>query len=323
VTPAEEARIALDLGVSRSDLSPAAQIEYDKLAAARAPEAGTSAPQEAASAGTGEAGQVVPGPQPAKEPPNAAEGPAGNSRQRRRLRRTAVLSALGTAVVLPLALWGIETYGPTGVDALRDAGNTPAGATTPVTVAILGESTGQGAEYVFPQGRLLTPGPAAGCINFLRWADENGGYLETGSDSFLVIVQGRTAQQAVITSIQPRILSREPVPNGAVIESCAFGKGSLPTVDLNFDLSNLAPAFKGAYSVSSTDSDVFNIAASSQRYAYKWVIEMQVVQNGHVFTIDIRAPDGQPFTTTPETSAPAQYFVYNNGSWAPGRPSRT
>jgi hypothetical protein len=82
-------------------------------------------------------------------------------------------------------------------------------------------------------------------------------------------------------------------------------------------------AYKGSYSVSSTDSDVFDIMANSQRYAYKWVIEMQVVQSGHVFTIDVRAPDGLPFTTTPETSAPVRYSVCSDGSWAPDRPSHT
>lgn len=269
-------------------------------------------------------GQLVADNQPAKGQTAKAEGPGSGSGRRRRLRLTAMLSALGTLVIVPLAVWAIETYGPAGVDALGGAGHTRVGASqgagTPVTVVVQGEITGQGANFDFPRSRSLKPGPSAGCNNFLRWAEDHGGFLEASSDSLLVIVQGGSSQQAVIESIRPRILSEQPVPNGVVIQGCQHGKGGLPTYDLNFDLDRLTSAFQRAYSVSSTDSDVFNISAISQRYAYRWIIEMQVVQNGHVFTIDIRAPDGQPFTTTPDSTVSPKYYVRDDGVWLPSGP---
>ena len=98
MTPAEEARLALDLGVSRSDLSPSAQIEYDKLLAAR--EAGTPTQAKAASTGMQESNQLVGADQLAKDQVDAGEGSASESHRRHHLRRTALLSALGTLVVV-------------------------------------------------------------------------------------------------------------------------------------------------------------------------------------------------------------------------------
>jgi hypothetical protein len=231
-------------------------------------------------------------------------------------------------VVLPLVVWGIETYGPKGVSALQGGGPQPTTfvAGPPVTVVVQGQDTGDGANFVFPRGQSLSAGPAAGCTNFLRWAHDKGGFLEADSESLLIIVQGKTAQQAVIESLRTRILSRQPLPTGVVIQGCQQGKGSIITHDLHFDLDRLTPAFFPgeekfqAYSVSSTDSDVFTLYAYSQRYAYKWVVEMKVVQNGHIFTIDIPAPDGQPFATTPQCLKP-QYFFTDDGRWLPGPPS--
>jgi hypothetical protein len=111
-----------------------------------------------------------------------------------------------------------------------------------------------------------------------------------------------------------------------VIQGCQAGKGSPVTHDLIFDLDRLTPASFAvdgkyqAYSVSSTDSDVFTLYAYSRHYAYKWVVEMKVVQNGQIFTIDIPAPNGQPFTTTPQCLNP-QYTFTDDGRWLPGLPS--
>ena len=66
--------------------------------------------------------------------------------------------------------------------------------------------------------------------------------------------------------------------------------------------------------MSSTDSDVFTLFVYSRRHADKWVVEMKVVQNGQVFTIDIKAPDGQPFATTSQCLNP-QWTVGDNGVW--------
>ena len=162
--------------------------------------------------------------QPPESPAGQPEGPVTEGRRRHR-RLVTVLSALTTLVLLPMLVWGIETYGPKGVSALQSGA-------PPVTVVLQGQDTGSGAGFVFPRGQSLTPGPDAGCNNFLRWAHEKGGFLETESENLLIIVQGKIDQQAVIESLRPRILSRQPLPRGEVINGCQKGKGSILTHDL-------------------------------------------------------------------------------------------
>ena len=155
------------------------------------------------------------------------------------------------------------------------------------------------------------------------WAREMGGVDATES-LFRVVIAGKDASPVVLQGLHVRVVGRRPPLKGTLLSY--FGLGAPQSVRyIQIDLSKSPPKWdyigpKGApeehfpLRVTSSDSEVFDVAAFTLKGEVSWYLEFDYTADGEQGTI--RVDDhGKPFRVT-EGRAPGQdFYGWLDGRW--------
>ncbi|MBS2963135.1 hypothetical protein KGA66_08770 [Actinocrinis puniceicyclus] len=162
------------------------------------------------------------------------------------------------------------------------------------------------------------------------WALDHGG-IDDENAAFDITLQGKTDEDVVIRNLRVKVLSRKEPVRGTGISS-GMGCGSnLDVRHYSVDLSAPSPQLvldnadgstappDAQYTVSKSDPEVFCLEAyegtiMAQHYDETYVYEVDWSQGSQSGTVDISAPDGQPFELDYPPSDD-RIYVASNGMW--------
>lgn len=141
-----------------------------------------------------------------------------------------------------------------------------------------------------------------------------------------VTVEGAQARQVLITNMRARILSRGPNFTGTLLNDPPQGSVSAEQIIFNLDESSPvarhpeaahhgAPYFaEKATQLTDGELAIFKIQTRSQRFQYRWVIDIDMVVDGKPQTYTAK-PEGRPFEMTGSGHQYGVTFERNGDHW--------
>ncbi|MET0414860.1 MAG: hypothetical protein ABW022_02415 [Actinoplanes sp.] len=137
--------------------------------------------------------------------------------------------------------------------------------------------------------------------DFSEWARSHGGFRPFSSKVRLII-EGKGAKRTVLTGIKVSVLKRSAPIKASLVRTCpACTGGAVTPRTFRLDLDNSEPHLTGdvdfPFAVSETDTEVFDITATTKTCDCTWNFQLSMVTAGKTRTMTIGG-DGKPFRTT-------------------------
>jgi hypothetical protein len=165
--------------------------------------------------------------------------------------------------------------------------------------------------------------PQAGsdCSDLYDWAKRQGG-ADAGESELLLTAQGQRRRDIAITNMRAKIIRRYPIPTSAEVVCPSAGGGVVIGVGLNLDSPNPVAKsidesgnFKEAYfsknyvTLAEHEITTFKVVATANRYAYDWVLEVEILEDGKRGLVTVRDGD-KPFRTAPRSGKYNQRYEW-------------
>jgi hypothetical protein len=215
--------------------------------------------------------------------------------------------------------------------------NSPAASVLPFTVATRGQTyfqCGPGWMVAQPASAVLPPSRYS---DYDHWMTATNAVI-SDYGAVLLTVQGRTAAEVVLTSLQVLVVNRAAAVGGTHVHEQCGGPGAARELDVNLDhdpptyrpiarpdlLDNNGPAWQKAplvfpYKVSLTDAETFLILANTFKCDCQWRIKLDWASQGATGTTLID-DHGKPFRTTGDHNATADCTTENGLTCGPPTP---
>jgi hypothetical protein len=272
------------------------------------------------------ASAAAPGPAPALAPVPVPAKPKGHHRFLRTLKAKMIaFGSLVVAAIAALIATGIVHAGSSAVhSALSHPAQSSAVPAVPFTVA---SSVAYGDCDAFALPAALDTGQNyALLISGSRFTDEGWAqFLDplagspVGSVDIALTFAGVPAASARITDVEVKPVHVGNVDNGTFIPVPHQGGGDISyNFSVNLDDPNATlqglngqsdfPGFE--INVNSTVSSTVNVLFSATKHDYSWIFVIDYDVNGVIKTMDVRRPDGKPFTLTGESPQYSEVFQY-------------
>ncbi|MDX3548805.1 hypothetical protein PV729_25830 [Streptomyces europaeiscabiei] len=172
-----------------------------------------------------------------------------------------------------------------------------------------------------PANMRNAPQVGSDCSDVYDWAKRQGG-ADAGESKLLLAAQGQRRRDIAITNMRAKIVRRYPIPTSAEVICPTAGEGVVIGVGLDLDSQNpvakviddsgnLKEAyFSGRYvTLAEHEITTFNVVATAKRYAYDWVLEVEILEDGKRGVVTVRDGD-KPFRTAPYSAKYSQRYEW-------------